>query len=151
MELKRIDRLWHFFAIQNNLFLKKEVAKEVSYKVRKGNIEVIHIFKPKFLEESSLTVQNHDFEFGVRHYASAKKRFGIKVPFKRPNEQLFFPKELLKLNTSHSFYVEKDRFGAVKVTLIPFLPKKIADVYKPVNLITQTLWEFNFFSETIRN
>lgn len=151
MELKRIDSLWHFFATQNNLFLKKEVEREVIYKMRKGNIEVVHTFKPNFLQESSLTIQSYNFELAVHHYASAKKRFGIKVPFQKPNQRLFFPKELLKLNGLFSFYVEKDRAGALKVVLIPFQPKKIADVYKPVNLITTSLWGLHFFSETIKN
>src|SRR5690554_1637538 len=151
MELKRIDNLWHFFATQNNLFLKKTVEKEVSYKMRKGDIEIIHTIKPNFLEESSLTIQSHKFEIGVRQYAVAKKRFGIKIPFHKPNESLFFPKELLKLSSIYSFYVEKDRSGGLKVTLIPFMPKKISEVYKPVNLVTETLWNFNFFSETIKN
>ena len=151
MELRRIDNLWHFFATQNNLFLKKNVETEVSYKMRKGDIEVIHTIKPNFLEASSLTIQSQNFEIGIRHFAAAKKRFGIKVPFHKPNERLFFPKELLKLSSSYSFYVEKDRSGGLKVTLLPFIPRKISDVYKPVNLVTMTLWNFHFFSETIKN
>lgn len=151
LELNRIDNLWHFFATQNNLFLKKTVEKEVSYKMRKGDIVVIHTLKPNFLEESSLTIQSHNFEIGVRHYAAAKKRFGIKTPFQKPNERLFFPKELLKLTGIYSFYVEKDRAGGMKVTLVPFIPKKISDIFKPVNLVTTNLWNFNFFSETIKN
>ena len=151
MDLKKIDTLWHFFATQNNLFLKKAVDKEVSYSMRKGDIEVRHTFNPKFTAESSLSIQSHNFEVAVRQYAAAKKRFGIKVSFQKPNEGLFFPKELMKLSSLYSFYVEKDRFGGIKETLVPFLPKKITDVYKPVNLITKTLWDFHFFSETIKN
>jgi len=151
VDLKRIDALWHFFATQNHLFLKKTVETEVVYKIRKGDIEVSHTFNPRFLSESNLCIQNSKFEMAVRHYGAAKRRFGIKVPFQKPNEGIFFPKELLKLNGLYSFYVEKDRVGAMKVTLVPFLPKKIADIYKPVNLVTKTLWGFNFFSETIKN
>ena len=151
MDLKRIDTLWHFFATQNNLFLKKTVETEVCYKMRKGEVEVLHTFNPRFLSESSLSIQNPNFEIAVRHFGAAKKRFGIKVPFQKPNEGLFFPKELLKLTSLHSFYIEKDRMGAIKVTLIPFLPKRISDIHKPVNLVTKTLWGFNFFSETIKN
>jgi len=29
VELKRIDTLWHFFATQNNLFLRKSVEKAI--------------------------------------------------------------------------------------------------------------------------
>jgi len=151
VDLKRIDTLWHFFATQNSLFLKKTVEKEISYKVRKGEIEVKHRFNPQFLSESSLSIQAYNFEMPVRQYAAAKKRFGIKVPFQKPNEGIFFPKELLKLTALFSFYVEKDRFGRFRVTIAPFIPKKIPEVYKPVNLVTTALWNFNFFSETIKN
>lgn len=151
MELRRIDTLWHFFATQNHLFLKKEVEKEVSYRMVKGNIELVHQFKPNFLEMSNLIIRSKDFQFSVRHYSVAKKRFGIKVPFHRPNEKLFFPKELLKLSNLYNFYVEKDQSGQVQVTLTPFLPKNIDQILKPVNLISQTLWKTNYFSETIKN
>lgn len=151
MDLKRIDTLWHFFATQNSLFLKKTVEKEVCYKMRKGKVEIKHVFNPQFLAESSLSIQVHNFEMAVRQHAVAKKRFGFKVPFHKPNEGLFFPKELLKLSALYDLYVEKDRFGGLRVTLAPFMPKKISEVYKPVNLVTKTLWDFNFFSETIKN
>lgn len=151
MDLKRIDTLWHFFATQNSLFLKKTVEKVISYKFRKGEIEIKHTLNPKFLSESSLSIQAHNFEIPVQQYAAAKKRFGVKVPFQKPNEGIFFPKELLKLAATFSFYVEKDRFGRFRVTIAPFIPKKISEVYKPVNLVSMTLWNFNFFSETIKN
>jgi hypothetical protein len=151
LELKRIDTLWHFFATQNNLFLKKSVEKEVSYRFLKGEIELTHSFRPHFLEQSILTIRSKNFEIGVHYYASAKKRFGIKAPFHPPNEKLFFPKELLKLNSQYNIYVEKDRFGLLKVTLIPFSPKNINQILKPVNLITTTLWKMVYFSETIKN
>jgi hypothetical protein len=151
VELKRIDTLWHFFATQNNLFLKKRVEKEICYQLLKGNIELIHLFKPNFLEQSSLTIQSQGFETSVNHYASAKKRFGIKEPFYRPNEKIFFPKEMLKLTSIYNLYVEKDRSGLWKVILIPFRPKIIKEILKPVNLVTKTLWNTFYFSETIKN
>lgn len=151
MDLKKIDTLWHFFATQNHLFLKKSVEKEIGYKMRKGEIEVIHRFNPQFLSASTLVIQNHNFEMAVQQYAGAKKRFGIKAPFQKPNEGMFFPKELLKLRALYSFYVEKDRFGRWRVRIEPFFPKKIQDVHKPVNLVTTALWNFNFFSQTIKN
>lgn len=151
MELKRIDTLWHFFATQNNLFLRKSVEKEVSYRMIKAGIELIHSFRPNFLEQSSLIVQARDFEMAVQYYASAKKRFGIKEPFHKPNEKLFFPKELLKLNSLFNLYVERDRSGLMKITLAPFHPKTIDQILKPVNLITMTLWNMRYFSETIKN
>ena len=151
MELKRIDTLWHFFATQNNLFLKKKVDGEVSYKIIKGDIELVHVFKPNFLELSSLTIQSKSFGMAVQYYAAAKKRFGIKAPHYKLNEKLFFPKELLKLSSLCSFYAERDRAGSFKVTIVPFHPKTISQTLKPINLITKTLWNTLFFSETIKN
>ncbi len=119
--------------------------------MRKGEIEVKHSFNPQFLTASSLVIQVHNFEMPVQQYAATKKRFGIKVPFQKPNAGIFFPKELLKLSALFSFYVEKDRFGRFRVTIAPFIPKKIQEVYKPVNLVTKALWDFDFFSETIKN
>lgn len=151
MELKRIDTLWHFFATQNNLFLKKSVEKEVSYRLIKGDIALTHSFRPNFLEQSILTIQSKDFEMAVHHYASAKRRFGFKVPFHNSHEKLFFPKELLKLNSHFNVYVEKDRSGRWNVALVPFHPKNIHQILKPVNLVTKTLWHTVYFSETIKN
>ena len=151
MELKRIDTLWHFFVTQNHLFLKRKVDKEVSYQIIKGEIELIHQFQPNFLKQSSLIIQNKNFEVPVQHYAAEKKRFGIKLPFQKPNEKLFFPKELLKLTNIFNFYVDKDRVGGLRVTLVPFQPKNFGEILKPVNLVTKTLWSLTFFSETIKN
>jgi hypothetical protein len=151
VELKRIDNLWHFFATQNNLFLKKKVDKEICYKLVKGQIELIHVFLPNFLEQSSLTIRSKGFGRPIAHYTSQKKRFGVKEPFYKPNEKIFFPKELLMLSTKHSVYVEKDPTGLWKVVLMPFQPKNIGDILKPVNLITHILWNTAYFSETIKN
>ena len=151
MELRRIDTLWHFFATQNHLFLKKEVENEVVYRMVKADIELAHQFKPNFLEMSNLIIRSKDFQIGVQHYAVAKKRFGIKVPVHRPNEKLFFPKELLKLSNLYNLYVEKDQGGQVQIVLTPFIPKNTDQILKSVNLITQALWKTKYFSETIKN
>src|SRR5690606_36783623 len=129
--LKRTDALWHFFATQNSLFLKETVEKVISYKLRKGEIEIKHTLNPRFLSESSLAIQAHNFEIPVEQYAAAKKRFGVKVPFQKPNEGIFFAKELLNLAATCSYYVEKHRFGSFRVTIAPFIPKKISEVYQP--------------------
>jgi hypothetical protein len=151
VELKRIDTLWHFLVTQNQLFLKRNVDKEVTYRIVKGEIELRHQFQPNFLEKSSLIIQNKNFGVPVQHYSAEKKRFGIKLPFQKPNERLFFPKELLRLANIFSFYVDKDKAGGLRVTLIPFQPKNFREIIKPVNLVTKTLWSLMFFSETIKN
>ena len=151
VELKRIDNLWHFFATQNNLFLKKKVDKEVCYQLVKGQIELIHIFRPNFLEQSSLTMRSKGFGRPISHYSSPKKRFGIKEPFYKSKEKIFFPKELLMLSSKYTTHVEKDSAGLWKLVLIPFKPKNIAEILKPVNLITNALWDMVYFSETIKN
>lgn len=151
VELKRIDNLWHFFATQNNLFLKKQVGKEICYQLVKGQIELIHVFRPNFLEQSGLTMQSKGFGKAVATYSSQKKRFGIKAPFYKPNEKIFFPKELLLLSATYTTHVEKDGAGLWKVVLMPFKPKNIGEIIKPVNLITGTLWDMVYFSETIKN
>lgn len=151
MELKRIDTLWHFLVTQNQLFLKRNVDKEVTYRIIKGEIELIHQFQSNFLVKSRLIIQNKNFAVPVEHYAAEKKRFGIKVPFQKPNERLFFPKELQKLANIFNFYVDKDKAGGLRVTLMPFQPKNFREILKPVNLVTKTLWSLTFFSETIKN
>ena len=151
VELKRIDNLWHFFATHNNLFLKKQVGKEICYQLVKGQIELIHVFRPNFLDQSSLTMQSKSFGRPVAKYSSEKKRFGIKAPFYKSKEKIFFPKELLMLTASYSTYVEKDSGGLWRLVLMPFKPKNIGEIIKPVNLITNTLWDMVYFSETIKN
>ncbi|MEX2513310.1 MAG: hypothetical protein WD398_10425 [Cyclobacteriaceae bacterium] len=151
MELKKIDSLWHFFATQNQLFLKKRVDSKVQYCLNKNQINVCHCFNPKFVGQSSLTIHPVGFEMGMEHYASGQKKFGIKPPNIKVHQKLFFPKELLKLNAKYTIYVEKDRFRNLKIILEPFHPKNIKDILHPVNFITENLWGFRFFSEIIKN
>ncbi|MEX2564888.1 MAG: hypothetical protein WD431_02990 [Cyclobacteriaceae bacterium] len=151
MELKKIDNLWHFFATQNQLFLKKTVDSKVKYCFNKNQINVCHSFNPKFIEQSSLIITPIGFEMGMEHYASSKKKFGCKTPTMKLHQKLFFPKELLKLNASYTLYVEKDRFKNFKIILEPFHPKNIKEILHPVNLITEILWGFRFFSEVVKN
>lgn len=74
VELKRIDNLWHFFATQNNLFLKKKVDNEICYQLVKGQIELIHVFRPNFLDQSSLTMRSKGFGRPIAQYATQKKK-----------------------------------------------------------------------------
>lgn len=80
-----------------------------------------------------------------------KKRFGIKEPFYKSHEKIFFPKELLVLSTKYTTFVEKDSVGLWKMVLMPFRPKNMGEILKPVNLIANSLWDMVYFSETIKN
>lgn len=151
MELKRIDNLWHFFATQNQLFLKKKVSAEVSYCFTKNNIHLCHAFNPKFLDHSSLCMKPAGYELAVENYASGQKKFGLKQMPVNVHQRLFFPKELLKLNSCYNIYIERDRFRNLKITLEPFRPKNTREIIKTVNLISGTLWGFKYFSEVIKN
>lgn len=150
MELKRIDNLWHFFATQNQLFLKKEIDTRVFYTFTKNNIKLSHVFNPNFTAHSKLSIGPENFEMAVEIYAASQKRFGLPSPVNL-QQRLFFPKELLTLSTRFSFTVEKDRFKNLRVTLEPFIPKTIKDTSSPINLICEKLWSFRYFSNTIKN
>ncbi|AKP51460.1 phage portal protein [Cyclobacterium amurskyense] len=150
MELKRIDNLWHFFATQNQLFLKKHIDNKVLYVFKKNKIQLIHSFNPRFTAQSSLSIGPESFEMGVETYAASKKRFGLPTALNL-HQRLFFPKELLKLTSRYSLIIEKDRFKNLRVTLEPFIPKNIKDTSAPINLICETLWSFRYFSNTVKN
>lgn len=151
MELKRIDNIWHFFATQNQLFLKKEVNQDVSYIFRKNKIMLRHAFNPRFIGQSTLTLGPDSFEMAVESRSVVKKKFGFRQPPVKVHQRLFFPKELLKLTASFSITVEKDRFRNIRVTLEPFIPQTIKKTFHPVNFISEMLWGFRYFSETIKN
>jgi hypothetical protein len=151
MELKRIDNLWHFFATQNQLFLKKEVDNRVLYTLKKNKIRLIHSFNPRFTIQSSLSIGPESFEMAVKTYAVSQKRFGMPKTLPNLQKPIFFPKELLKLSGNYSLLIEKDRFKNLRVTLEPFLPKNIKNTSSPINLISETLWAFRYFSNTVKN
>ncbi|MDO6438832.1 hypothetical protein Q4534_15515 [Cyclobacterium sp. 1_MG-2023] len=150
MELKRIDNIWHFFATQNQLFLKKEIDTRVLYVFKKNKIKLLHAFNPSFTAHSNLSIGPENFEMAVETYAASQKRFGLPSPVNL-QQRIFFPKELLVLSSRFSFVVEKDRFKNIRVTLEPFIPKTIKDTSSPINLICETLWSFRYFSNTIKN
>jgi hypothetical protein len=151
MELKRIDNLWHFFATQNQLFLKKEIDSRVLYTLKKNKIKLIHSFNPRFSIQSSLSIGPEAFEMAVDSYAASQKRFGLPATALKLQKPIFFPKELLKLTGNFSLIVERDRFKNLRVTLEPFLPKNIKNTSSPINLISETLWAFRYFSNTVKN
>ncbi len=151
MELKRIDNLWHFFATQNQLFLKKEVGREVCYTLVKNKIRLTHSFNPRFTGQSVVTIGPESFELAVESQAAGKKKFGLPGPAIKVHQRLFFPRDLLRLTAHFSITVEKDRFRNIRVSLEPFVPQTIKKTYQPVNFISEILWGFRYFSETIKN
>ncbi|SHM65126.1 hypothetical protein SAMN04488057_102485 [Cyclobacterium lianum] len=151
MELKKIDTIWHFFATQNQVFLKKEVSQDVHYIFKKNDIQLSHFFNPKFVGQSSLCMAPVAFEMAVQSYAAGQKKFGFPAPPVKVHKKLFFPRDLLKLTANYNLYVEKDRFNHFRVTLDGFIPRNIRQTYQPINFISQTLWGFRYFSETIKN
>lgn len=151
MELRRIDNLWHFFATQNDLFLKKEVHRKVKYEFDRKSIRFIHYLNPKFPLQSQLIVSHRDFDLGVERYMVSKMRFGMKKVPKPSFQQQFFPKELLKLTNTFNLHVERDRQKRYQVILEPFVPKNIGEIRKALNHVTSTLWGYPYFSELIKN
>ncbi|WP_375585016.1 hypothetical protein [Cyclobacterium xiamenense] len=151
MELKRIDNLWHFFATQNQLFLKKKTGQEVAYTFVKHNILLTHLFNPRFTSQSVLTIGPESFELAVESQAAGRKRFGLPGQAIKVHQRLFFPRDLLRLTAHFSVTVERDRFRNIRVSLEPFVPQTIIKTYQPVNFISEILWGFRYFSETIKN
>ncbi|MCC5936045.1 MAG: hypothetical protein JJU34_02070 [Lunatimonas sp.] len=151
MELHRIDNLWHFFATQNELFLKKEVSRRVSYQVQKQHIALVHSFNPKFPLQSFLTVQPKSFRNVVDTFVAERKQFGIQTPLNLSHQRMFFPKEILLLRNKFSLKVERDSHAQVRVTLTPFLPKNIQDIRTPINHLSEHLWGFRYFLELVKN
>ncbi len=151
MELRRIDNLWHFFATQNDLFLKKEVHQKVKYEFERKTLKITHLLNPKFPLQSQLVVSHKDFEMGVDRYMVSKLRFGWGKQAQPGLQQQFFPKELLKLQHSFGLHIERDRQKRFKVILEPFVPKNIGEIRKVLNHVTKTLWGHPYFSELIKN
>ncbi|WP_152520512.1 hypothetical protein [Cyclobacterium qasimii] len=110
----------------------------------------MHSFNPRFTAQSSLSISPESFEMAVETYAASKKRFGLPAAINM-QQRVFFPKELLKLTSRFSLIVEKDRFKNLRVTLEPFAPKNIKETSSPINLISETLWSFRYFSNTVKN
>lgn len=148
MELRRIDNLWKFLGIKNNLSVNYSLHDEMKYSIVKGGLELTHQFNPKFLSKSSLLIQERSFQDNLAHqkFMSQKQRFGIKPKVASPvMSSVFFPKELLDLQKKFDLEVQKDRKGHFKVTISPFVPKSIYDILNVVNLVSRTLWVKNFF------
>jgi hypothetical protein len=154
MELKRIDNLWRFLGIKNNLKLEAYLEEGIIYHFQKGNQELIHHLNPKFLQQSSLCLREKSFQnnFVFKNFESHKQRFGVKQKsFSPASTIIFFPKELLSLKYQYDIKIEKDRYGHFQVCISPFNPKTVYDILNAVNLIHRTLWGKNFFAEGIRN
>lgn len=154
MELRRIDNLWKFLGIKNNLTVNYSLQEEMKYTLIKGGLELTHQFNPKFLKKSNLIIQERNFKESLpqQRFLSQKQRFGIKPKLSSPvKNAVFFPKELLDLQHSFDLEVQKDKNGHFRISLSPFVPKNVYDILNAVNLISRTLWVKNFFAEGIRN
>lgn len=154
MDLKRIDNLWKFLCLKNNLTLQHQVGMKVSYAVNKGAQRMSHQFNPKLLMDSSLCLEDVKFQENLVHrtYQAQRKRFGVKQKtFSPASTIVFFPKELLKLGLKYDLEVKQDRHDHFSISVSPFNPKNIYDILNTVNLISRTFWVKNFFAEGIRN
>jgi hypothetical protein len=154
MELQRINNLWKFLALKNNLPLTVSAEADIKYVIKKGGLELTHCFNQKFLKQSSLKLKEGTFnENQIAHFFNDQKlRFGFDhASFNPPHSRIFFPKDLLQLKTKYDLKVQKDRNGHFEITIQPFSPKNIYDILNATNLISRTLWKKNYFAEGIRN
>lgn len=85
MELRRIDNLWKFLGIKNNLTVNNFLEDGVNYRFVKEGLEITHHFNPKLLKQSSLQIKERNFQEDLvfQHYNSQKHRFGS--PFTTPS------------------------------------------------------------------
>ncbi|AWW30629.1 hypothetical protein DN752_11115 [Echinicola strongylocentroti] len=153
MDVRKIDNLWRFLSIKNNLPVKLELDHHVSYKFIRGNIQVTHQFNPKLWQSSMLHISEKLFqEKSVQHrYHHKKKQFGIHYDMTSTHVQIFFPRELLQLKNQYELDIQKDRHGNYQISLSPFVPKNIYQILDCVNFVCKEMWKKNFFSEGIRN
>ncbi|MBD8488913.1 hypothetical protein IFO69_09170 [Echinicola sp. CAU 1574] len=153
MDVKKIDNLWRFLGIRNNVPVKLELDHHVSYSFVKGNIQVKHQFNPKLWQESSLVIQEKSFQEKsvLQHYHHKKQRFGFHTEMTSTHVQIFFPRELLHFKTKYEMDIQKDRHGNYQIILSPFVPKNVYEILDSVNFTCRELWKKDFFSESIRN
>jgi len=153
MELKRIDNLWNFCRVKTNLPFTKTVEKEVSYRFVKSGIELVHWFNPNLLRSSKLRLVETGYleKANKFTFSSVKKQFGVKTPLIIGGPKVFFPEDLLALKQKHNMVVEQDKNGKFRITLSPFIPKNIYDIYNTINLISIQLWKTTYFSELTKN
>jgi hypothetical protein len=154
MDLQRINNLWKFLVIKNNLKIECYRHETVTFEIQKGNLVLQHVFNPRFLQQSKLIIFEKNFQENFCHlsYVSSKKRFGFKEkPVSAATRQIFFPKEILEKLHKFDLEIKKDRNGQYKVSIAPFFPKNIYEILDCLNPITRTFWVKNFFAEGIRN
>ncbi|QDH78585.1 hypothetical protein FKX85_05885 [Echinicola soli] len=153
MDIKKIDNLWRFLSIKNNLPVKLELDHHVYYKFTKGNIQLIHQFNPKLWQESTLIIAEKLFqEKSVsQRFHHKKKQFGFSSKDTSTHVQIFFPKSLLRLKSTYEMDIQMDRNGHYSIGLSPFVPKNVYQILDSVNYVCQEMWKKNFFSEGIRN
>jgi hypothetical protein len=153
MELKKIDNLWNFCRIKTNLPYQKTVDNEVTYRFVKSGIVLLHQFNPNLLQTSKLFLTESGFIDKAKRYtySSVRKQFGVKTPHIPGTPKVFFPIEILELKKKYNLIIEQDLNGKCRVTLFPFVPKNIYDIYNAINHITHHLWKTTYFSELTKN
>lgn len=153
MDIKKIDNLWRFLSIKNNLPLKLDLDHHMHYIFTKGNIQVIHQFNPKLWQDSELIIKERSFQEKsiLQHYHHKKRRFGVHSEITSTHVEIFFPRELLRLKSKYEMDIQKDRHSNYHISLSPFVPKNVYEILDGVNFVCQELWKKNFFSEGIRN
>lgn len=153
MDVRKINNLWKFLSIRNNLPLQLAVDHQVNYLFEKEKMVLLHQFNPKLWQESTLSLFQKDFQdkFVQQQYHHKRKQFGVKNQLTSTHVQLFFPRELLRLKNDFEMDIQKDRSGKYLVRLCPFNPTNVYQILDSVNYISRQLWKKDFFSESIRN
>lgn len=153
MDVRKINNLWKFLGIRNNMPVQLTVDHHVNYRFEKNGIILTHQFNPKLWQESVLSLYHKDFQdkFVQQQFHHKRQQFGIKSALTSTHVQLFFPKELLRLKSEFEMDIRKDRSGKFLVRLCPFNPSNVYQILDSANCISRHLWKMDFFTESIRN
>ncbi|MDN3669087.1 hypothetical protein QWY93_07085 [Echinicola jeungdonensis] len=153
MDTRKINNLWKFLGIKNNLSPDIFVNQQVNYRFVKDNMVLIHQFNPHFWQESALIISQKYFQERniVQQYHHKGKIFGVKSFPTSTHVSIFFPKELLRLKNDFEIDINKDHAGHYQTKISPFVPKNVYYILDKVNFITKILWNRDFFSESLRN
>lgn len=153
MDVRKMDNLWKFLSIKNNLPVTIQVDQLIKYTFRLGNMQLSHQFNPKIWQQSTLTLADKDFQERaiLKHFHHKKKKFGFQQDLTSTHVQIFFPRAILQLKTHYELEVMQDRSAHFCLVISPFVPKNIYEILDAVNFSSKELWKRNFFSEAIRN
>ncbi len=153
MDVKKIDNLWRFLGIKNNLKPDISVNHQINYRFIKDDLVVVHQFNPKFWQDSYLIISHKYFKEKnfLQEYHHKRKIFGVRTFPSTTHVNIFFPKELLRLKNDFEININKDHAGHFQIKISPFIPKNVYYILDKVNFITSILWKRHFFSESLRN